>query len=428
LSTRHAGGRPRKGSLEFRGKTWHARLTVTVDGVNVRKWFNLESDNKAVARRKLARLMAEQVATAGPSVAELAVQARRKETVADLAAAYGERRKAEGVKTWKDEDRWLRLDVLPAIGSMPVDAVKPAHVREVLEASRAKGRGKQSLIHVRGVMHRLFQTPWRDELIPENPVARVEVPKVREVKRARAILADSEFVQFVSCGQVDLELRVMAVAARAVGGMRTGDVHAWSWEEIDLVGFARCVVPRVKTGQPQELLIPDVGRVVLEAWWRHKGCPASGPVFPARRGARAGEHKKKASHAHRLRKALLVAGVARHELHSDTPTTRRADFHSFRRAFSTALADVGANVQLASRLAGHADLSAHNRYLMQSQAMRTIPEGAVPKLLSFATDVAKTKKAKASKVAEFTVGVRGFEPPTAGTQSRPSTRLRYTPG
>jgi hypothetical protein len=35
---KHAGGRPRKGSLEFRGKTWHARLTVTVDGEAVRKW------------------------------------------------------------------------------------------------------------------------------------------------------------------------------------------------------------------------------------------------------------------------------------------------------------------------------------------------------------------------------------------------------
>jgi integrase len=389
---KHAGGRPRKGSLEFRGKTWHARLTVTVDGVHVRKWFNLETDNKAVARRKLARLIAEQTAAAAPSVAELAVQARRKETVADLAAAYGARRKAEGVKTWKDEDRWLRLDVLPVLGSMPVDAVRPAHIREVLETSRAKGRGRQSLIHVRGVMHRLFQTPWRDELIPENPVARVETPKVREVRRARSILSDAEFVQLVSCGDVDLELRVMAVAARAVGGMRTGDVHAWSWQDVDLVGFTKCVVPRVKTGQPQELLIPEVGRLVLEGWWRECGCPTSGPVFPARRGARAGEHKKKASHAHRLRKALLRAGVGRHELHVDTATTRRADFHSFRRAFSTALANVGANVQLASRLAGHADLSAHNRYLMESEPMRTIPEAAVPKLLSFATSVAKTPK------------------------------------
>ena len=426
IKTKHAGGRPRKGTLEFRGKSWHARLTVTVEGESVRKWFDLATDNRAVARRKLARLAAEQLANS-VSPAELAVNARRSETVAELAGSYIDRRKLEGVKTWKDEERWLKTDVLPEIGTMAINEVRPAHIREVLEGSRARGRGRQSLIHVRGVMSRMFATPWRDELIAENPVDRAELPRVREVKRARVILSDAEFVRFVTCADVDLELRVMAVAARVVGGMRTGDVHAWSWDAIDLVDFARCVVPRVKTGQPQALVVPEIGRVVLQAWWLRQGEPKTGPVFPARRGARAGQHKLKASHAHRLRKALLVAGVDRPEVHTDTDSTKRADFHSFRRAFSTALADAGANVQLASRLAGHADLSAHNRYLMQSVTMQTIPEAALPKLLSFATESAKTRKASITNPAEKKVGVRGFEPPTAGTQSRPSTRLRYTP-
>ena len=278
--------------------------------------------------------------------------------MAELAKSYANRRQLEGVKSWKDEDRWLRLDVLPLIGSMAINEVRPAHVREVLESARERGRGRQSLIHIRGIMSRMFLTPWRDELIAENPVARVELPRVREVKRARVILTDAEFVRCVTCDAVDLELRVMAGAARVVGGMRTGDVHAWSWDAIDLVDFARCVVPRVKTGQPQALVVPEVGRVVLKAWWLSKGEPKEGPVFPARRGKRAGQHKLKASHAHRLRKALLIAGVDRPEVHTDTDSTKRADFHSFRRAFSTALADAGANVQLASRLAGHADLSA----------------------------------------------------------------------
>ncbi|HTA90058.1 MAG TPA: hypothetical protein VK745_10795 [Polyangiaceae bacterium] len=44
--TKHKGGRPRKGSLELRGKTWHARLTVTVEGESVRKWIDLKTDNK----------------------------------------------------------------------------------------------------------------------------------------------------------------------------------------------------------------------------------------------------------------------------------------------------------------------------------------------------------------------------------------------
>jgi integrase len=376
--------------MVLRGGTLRVQVTLTEEGERVRRWVDLGTENRVVARRKLARMLAAD-ATAEPGSAE---RAKLTETVAEFTATYVERRKAEGVKTWKDEERWLKTDVLPIIGTMPIDEVRPVHIREALDDARERGRGRQSLIHIRGVMHRLFAGPWRDEIIAENPVARVELPRIREVHRARAILTDAEFVQFVTCEAVDLELRVMAVASRVVGGMRTGDVHAWSWDEIDRVDFARCIVPRLKTGEPQELLIPDTGRVVLQAWWGHEGKPTEGPVFPVRRGPRAGEHKGKASHAQRLRRALLVAGVTRHEIHNDSATTRRADFHSFRRAFSTALADAGANVQLASRLAGHADLSAHNRYLMQSEAMKQIPEAAVPQLPEFARGVCKLEGEK----------------------------------
>ena len=51
------GGRPRKGSIQYRGRTWYAVLTVTIDGESMRKWVRLDTDNKAIARRKLARLL-----------------------------------------------------------------------------------------------------------------------------------------------------------------------------------------------------------------------------------------------------------------------------------------------------------------------------------------------------------------------------------
>ncbi len=56
------------------------------------------------------------------------------------------------------------------------------------------------------------------------------------------------------------------------------------------------------------------------------------------------------------------------------------DFHSFRRAFSTALADAGVNAQQAMKLTGHADPRAHTRYIMNKDQPRTIPEAALPQL------------------------------------------------
>jgi hypothetical protein len=64
----------------------------------------------------------------------------------------------------------------------------------------------------------------------------------------------------------------------------------------------------------------------------------------------------------------------------ETATTRPVDFHSFRRAFNTALARADVNVQKAMALAAHSDVKTHMRYVMKTKAMRTIPEAALPTL------------------------------------------------
>ena len=56
------------------------------------------------------------------------------------------------------------------------------------------------------------------------------------------------------------------------------------------------------------------------------------------------------------------------------------DFHSFRRAFNTALAEAGINVQHAMHLASHSDPKVHARYVMSTRAMRKIPDEALPQL------------------------------------------------
>jgi hypothetical protein len=62
--------------------------------------------------------------------------------------------------------------------------------------------------------------------------------------------------------------------------------------------------------------------------------------------------------------------------------TRTVDFHSWRRKFVQALADMGMNAQQAQKLAGHADLSAHERYLRSSARTLEIPDEALPDLSS----------------------------------------------
>src|SRR5882724_7679828 len=122
---KHAGGRPRKGTLEFRGKSWHARLTVTVEGESLRKWFDLGTDNKAVARRKLARLIDEQSKANPPTIAELAEEAANDETVAQAVRRVVKHQGTEGLKTWKERLSRLERYALPALAKLRIKTVRP---------------------------------------------------------------------------------------------------------------------------------------------------------------------------------------------------------------------------------------------------------------------------------------------------------------
>ena len=72
------------------------------------------------------------------------------------------------------------------------------------------------------------------------------------------------------------------------------------------------MIPRSKTAAPELLDLPEVVRPFMRAWWEQAGCPTSGPVFPVRQGARAGQRKARMnSYAERLRRDLFRAGVYR---------------------------------------------------------------------------------------------------------------------
>ena len=176
---------------------------------------------------------------------------------------------------------------------------------------------------------------------------------------------------------LDAELAVMAVMSRCLGGMRGSDWRSVDWAKNTIV------VIRPKTGRRDPFAIPADVHPFLLAWHLAANEPAEGPIFPVRRGKRAGVQKAgHNSHARRLRRSLWAAGVRRGPTkaecarQTDTPTSRRVDFHSFRRAYTDAASTAGLNAQQASALTGHS-LAVHERYLSRA-ATRETPEAMIP--------------------------------------------------
>lgn len=424
-------GRPAKGSLYSTKSGWRARMTVTIDGERVQRSFDLGTKDKTVARIKMRRLLNS---GAGEDAAAKASEAYRPETCADAIERVIEAQRVEGMASAPDRLSRLRRYAVPYIGHLSVDQVRAGQVRETLEHAGAAGLSKISVNHLKNDLSSVFGSLWRDELIAENPMARVRLPRgLREDRRARVVLIDSEFVALVESGATPSWLRMMAIVSRSFGGMRTSDLHAWDWLHVDTVTWETAAVYRPKTDRLKReteltrLVIPRMLLDPLRAWWRDAGKPTAGPVFPALDpgpSQKTPKAKGKRSYARELRVALWDAGIHRplegfddalaelrrleaelsdgakgqlwrlrrevqaarkkakdrDAIQSDTDTTRKADFHSFRRAFATALASSGTNAQQAMALAGHRSAQTHLRYVRIADHALVTPEGALPRI------------------------------------------------
>jgi integrase len=412
-----------KGQLFYReGLGWYGRWWALVEGERVRITRALHTDNKAVARAKLVKLMAGGKTTAA--------EARRGESFEEAARRLVEEQKANGHVTWKDRLQRYVTYVFPRIGRLDPSEVSKKHVRGVLKSAAELGKSRETIIHLKTDVSVVLEDLFQDELIDKNVCARLVIPAVKaEVaersKKERAVLTDDELVRYLAWQHPDeqhqlatLERQVMACVARCFGGLRTGDLHAVRWEHFGAGnGFETGTAPRrkgrglSKGAKPQQLTIPALLRPILDDWWQRHGRPAAGLVFPKLRGADAGKAPRKStSHAKAFRDDLRRAfGIDALQqivtvrsngrkltrqawqqgreltereriLFTETELTLPADWHSWRRAFNQALADAGVNAQTAKLLAGHATTEAHERYLQNTQKIRTIPVEALPNI------------------------------------------------
>jgi hypothetical protein len=310
---------------------------------------------------------------------------KREETFAEAVKRVVWIQKTEdGLKSWKVRLSRLWRFAVPALGKLPVREVRAPHIKGVLTA--AKGAlGKQSVSHLKADLSSIFQSLAEDDLVVENVVRGVRLPKkLRHDKRRRVQLTDDEFEQLVSAPTTPAYLRLMCCSARLCGGMRTSDLHAWDWQHVETDTFTVAEVPRPKTDDPNEVELaahelPPLLRALLREHWLGQGRPLAGPVFPVRRGANKGRRQGKRSHARALRHYLRLAGCVRPALFQDTIKTRAVDFHSFRRAYNTALAAVGVSEQQAMALMDHSDSRVHRKYvdLVQRGVLKP-PSNALP--------------------------------------------------
>ncbi len=199
---------------------WCASVTVRVNGRRKRRVAYAQSRHEAAA--KLKELVDK---------AELGIDARRDETVADYLARWLGLIKPEiKPRSHAKFEGIIRLHVIPTIGAVKFGKLTSLHIQELINAKAQQGMAPQSVLHIRNTLRNAFNRALRLNLISRSPAAHIEVPRLPDHRIQPLSPADAERLL-----EAAKDSRLEAFYSLALGsGARRGELLGLKWTDLDL--------------------------------------------------------------------------------------------------------------------------------------------------------------------------------------------------
>jgi integrase len=231
-------------------------------------------------------------------------------TLAGFAERWLKDREAIGIRDAGNDLGRLRKHVLPLLRHLPLAAIRPHHVRELVRTWRANAiMAPRTLRNVYGVLHTLFRDAIIDELVQSTPcVLSTRELGPKEDKnpewRAGALYDRHEVVELICSATIPLERRV-AYAILALAGLRHGEMAGLRWRNYDPTRepLGKLVIARsydnltTKTKRPREVPVHPALATILKEWRAHGFAELIGRapqrddlLIPSRRGELRDRH------------------------------------------------------------------------------------------------------------------------------------------
>ncbi|NVB39575.1 site-specific integrase [Pseudenhygromyxa sp. WMMC2535] len=223
-----------------------------------------------LARRALAEIEAA-VASRGAELPEEQIP-----TLAEYADGWVKSRKARGLRSWRDDERHLRVHILPRLGQLPLTVVSKAHVKEMLAALRQQNKAPRTLRNILSTLRMLYTDAIDEELVEHDPCdvhpkhlgpAGDKDPEWRST----AVYSRDELVQLISHPELPPDRRVLYVMAFFTG-LRLGEVAGLRWRHVqDAEPLARLLIAHsyggsTKNDKTREVPIHPLLGLVLDGW------------------------------------------------------------------------------------------------------------------------------------------------------------------
>jgi integrase len=215
----------------------------------------------------------------------------------------------------KNNESMLRLYIMPNIGNIKVQELKPFHIQRL----QNKLLKDKSLVYVFNIMRLLRQVlniavKW--EVIPHNPAERIDLPRVG--KKEYRILTPEQLMRVLYCIG-ERERAIIGLAGFAE--LRRGEIFGLQWEDIDLKRrridlrrqyFLGKIMPLKTESSRIRLPICRKLAVILGEWKLLSGTPRW--VFPGKTGKPLYPDTWIAKHFRKILKENNVSPMRFHDL------------------------------------------------------------------------------------------------------------------
>ncbi len=159
-------------------------------------------------------------------------------TVRRYVDRWTKERESRGVRSAPGERSMLTHHAVSRLGQIPLDQLRPEHVRDLVRELRAGGRlAARTIGHVYGTLHTMMEDAVTEGRVQMNPirVKRGELPQKVDKDpewRSQATFTPTEVEALIGDPRLPPERRVMW-ALKALAGLRHGEAAALRWRHYD---------------------------------------------------------------------------------------------------------------------------------------------------------------------------------------------------